>query len=102
MSLTRNQMEATAEEHRAHLDATGLTYADVLADLEWDSRRLAATLGGNDSTDPVDAWELRDYLVAAVRDRGVDVEPYSVLTDANKQRATQWFDLRAAPRHDFG
>lgn len=101
MTLSQKQIDTTAAEHRAHIHALGVTPAQVCNDLGWEDRRLADVLVGKAETDPVDSWELRDYLVATARNIGADVAAYSNLTDENRLRAQQWFDLLQPLRHSF-
>jgi hypothetical protein len=88
--LNTEQLGRTRAELRANLERTGLTEAQVLADLRWSAERLDAALHATGSADPVDVWELRDYLERAVRDAA-----------GNRLRARMWFRLRKAPRHDY-
>jgi hypothetical protein len=101
MSLNPDQLRRTREELRANLERTGLAEAEVLSDLQWTPERLDAALRSTGSSDPVDVWQLRDYLEMAVRDAGGTPVPFSTLTSANRIRARLWFRLRRAPRHDF-
>jgi len=101
MTLDAQQLRRTSEEHRANLALTGLTRDEVAADLGWAASRLDSALAPDGARDPVDSWELRDYLVRTVRDAGRAPVPFTVLTPANRLRARMWFGLRTAPRHDF-
>ncbi|MEU6841658.1 DUF2316 family protein [Streptomyces sp. NPDC046716] len=101
MSLNAEERRRTGEELRGNLALTGLAERQVAADLEWTPGRLANALDVADA-DPVDVWQLRDYLAQAVRDAGRDPVPFTVLTDRSRTMARAWFGLRAAPRHDFG
>jgi hypothetical protein len=99
--LNTEQLGRTRAELRANLERTGLTEAQVLADLRWSAERLDAALHATGSADPVDVWELRDYLERAVRDAGGTPVPFTILTAGNRLRARMWFRLRKAPRHDY-
>ncbi|WP_227488355.1 DUF2316 family protein [Brachybacterium subflavum] len=99
--MNPDQLRRTREELCANLERTGLAEAEVLSDLQWSRERLDAALHSNGSADPVDVWELRDYLETAVRDAGGTPVPFSTLNSANRIRARLWFRLRRAPRHDF-
>ncbi|ROS75390.1 DUF2316 family protein [Cellulomonas sp. PhB143] len=101
MSLTTQELARTRSELRANFELTGLTAAEVAADLGYTPERLDATLGTTGPSDPVDVWELRDYLEQTVRDAGRTPVPFSTLTRGNKLRARMWFPLRRAPRHVF-
>ncbi|MYT69204.1 MULTISPECIES: DUF2316 family protein [unclassified Streptomyces] len=100
MSLNAEERRRTAEELRHNLTLTALTDQQVAADLEWTPARLTTTLD-IENADPVDVWQLRDYLAQAVRDTGHEPVPFTVLTDRSRTMARAWFALRTAPRHDF-
>jgi len=101
MSLDRAELVRTRTELAANLDLTGLTREQVAADLGYDATRLSAALEPDGSGDPVDVWQLRDYLDQAVRDAGATPVPFTVLTERSRVMAGTWFRLRPAPRHDF-
>ncbi len=101
MSLNNDELIRTARELQANLVLTGLTKSEVGVDLQLTPDRLAAALSSTEPSDPVDVWQLRDYLEQAVTDAGRTVVPFSVLTEQNRTRANGWFRLRQAPRHDY-
>lgn len=101
MSLTPDQIARTRGELRENLELTGLSEDQVTADLQWPVQRLQAALHVGGHTDPVDVWELRDYLERAVLDAGASPVPFSTLTAENRALARRWFRLRTAPRHEF-
>ena len=101
MSLTTEQLARTRSEVRTNLSLTGLTTGQVATDLDWSPERLHAALHSTGTSDPVDIWQLRDYLERAVRDTGRTPVPYTVLTPGARVMAQLWFHLRAAPCHDF-
>ena len=101
MSLNQAELMRTRTELAANFDLTGLSHEQVAADLGYDTARLRAALEPDGSGDPVDVWQLRDYLDQAVRDAGRTPVPFTVLTERSRLRARMWFHLRKAPRHDF-
>jgi len=101
MSLNSAELVRTRAELTANLDLTGLTRDQVAADLGYDAARLRAALEPDGAGDPVDVWQLRDYLNQAVRDAGRTPVPFTVLTERSRLRARMWFHLREAPRHEF-
>lgn len=100
MSLNAEERRRTAKELRSNLALTGLTDQQVAADLKWTPARLTNVLDIEDA-DPVDVWQLRDYLAQAVRDAKREPVQFTVLTDRSRVKAGAWFGLRTAPRHDF-
>ncbi|MFE6888279.1 DUF2316 family protein [Streptomyces sp. NPDC057694] len=100
MSLNAEERHRTGKELRSNLALTGLTDQQIAADLEWTPGRLTNALD-IEGADPVDVWQLRDYLAQTVRDAGRDPVPFTVLTDRSRVMARAWFGLRTAPRHDF-
>ena len=101
MSLNTEELARTRCELRANLALTALTTAQVAADLDWPASRLHTALHSTRPSDPVDVWQLRDYLDRAVRDSGRVPVPFTILTSRNRGMARMWFNLRKAPRHDF-
>ena len=99
MSLTTKQQDRTSKELKANLQLSGLTGAQVAADLKFTPSRLQDTLDLTAGSHPVDVWQLRDYLDQAVRDAGLEPAPFSVLTEQSRALARMWFRLRPAPRH---
>lgn len=101
MSLNTEELARTRSELRANLDLAGLTTAQVATDLDWSADRLNTGLHSTRPSDPVDVWQLRDYLEHAVRDAGRTPVPFTILTSRNRITARMWFNLRTAPRHNF-
>ncbi|MFB7085728.1 DUF2316 family protein [Streptomyces sp. NPDC056296] len=101
MTLNDTERHRTSDELKSNLDLSGLTMAEVAADLHFTPQRLRSTLDTDLACDPVDVWQLRDYLDQAVRDTGGRPAPYTVLTRGSRLKARMWFSLRKAPRHDF-
>ena len=99
--LNAEECRRTSDELTRNLSVSGLTPAEVAADLEYSPRRLASTLAVDGPSDPVDVWQLRDYLEQAVRDAGQTPVPFTVLTERSRSSAVSWFHLRSAPHHDF-
>lgn len=100
MTLTVAECTRTSEQLNRNLTLAGLTHEQLSEDLGYSPKRLAAALAVEDA-DPVDVWELRDYLSFAVIDSGGLPEPFTVLTNASRRQAAIWFQLRDAPRHAF-
>lgn len=101
MSLNTAERLRTSAELRSNLALSGLTADEAAADLGFEPGRLRGVLDVEPGADPVDVWQLRDYLEHAVRDAGGEPTPYSVLTARSRVMARAWFPLREAPRHDF-
>ncbi|WP_326733729.1 DUF2316 family protein [Streptomyces sp. NBC_01022] len=101
MTLNTVERHRTGEEFAQNVARSGLAPHDVAADLAFTSERLRQTLDVDPASDPVDVWQLRDYLQQAVLDAGGTPVPYSVLNDRSRFKARLWFRLRGAPRHVF-
>jgi len=101
MALSTDELGRTRSELRANLILTDLTNAQVATDLDWSPERLVAALQATTASDPVDVWQLRDYLELAIRDAGRSPVPFTVLTAGNRNLVRRWFRLRKVPRHDF-
>jgi hypothetical protein len=97
MSLNEREQRRTSDELRRNLALSGLTTDEAAADLGFSAERLESTLGLDFASDPVDAWQLRDYLEQAITDAGGVPVPFTVLTEASRERARGWFRLREAP-----
>ncbi|MBO1754394.1 DUF2316 family protein [Allobranchiibius sp. CTAmp26] len=101
MSLDAAETARTRRELRANFELSGLTTAEVAADLVLDPGALERLLDLSGRTDPADVWCLRDYLEQAVLDQGRTPVPFSVLDEPGRMRARTWFLLRPAPHHRF-
>ncbi|QKW25857.1 DUF2316 family protein [Streptomyces seoulensis] len=101
MSLNDAERRRTSQELKANLAASGLSAREAAEDLGFAPERLRSALDVGPSGDPVDVWELRDYLDQAVRDTGRAPVPWTVLTEPARHLAREWFPLREAPRHTF-
>lgn len=101
MSLDQEELRRTRQELRANFELSGLTGAEVDADLGFGPDRLDNVLGLAGDHTPEEVWLLRDYLDQAIRDQGRDPVPFTVLTEQSRVRARSWFSLRPAPHHDF-
>ena len=96
MSLTSTDITATAEELRANLVRAGLS-AEELADwLGLPTAEVPSVIAMTDEPDPATVWLVRDAIEATLRAEG-DVGDWAVLTEANRARAREWFDLRELP-----
>lgn len=92
MSLNDAERRRTSDELKSNFALSGLTSTEVAADLQFTPKRLQSTLEA--TGDPVDVWELRDYLEHAAKDAGEQPIPYSVLTEQSRLLARRWFRLR--------
>ncbi|WP_371484021.1 DUF2316 family protein [Kitasatospora sp. NBC_00315] len=102
MTLNDTERRRTSRELKADLALSGLTPQEAAADLGFTAQRLLFTLDVSPGADPVDVWQLHDYLVRAAQDAGRSPAPATVLTEPARLLARRWFRLREAPRHDFG
>ncbi|MFJ6695302.1 DUF2316 family protein [Streptomyces sp. NPDC091272] len=101
MSLNDAERHRTCEEFAQNLALARLTPHEAAADLGFAPERLRRTLDAASTSDPVDVWQLRDYLRQAVVDSGGTPVRHTVLTERSRLKARMWFSLRRAPRHDF-
>ncbi|MEJ3405744.1 DUF2316 family protein [Rathayibacter sp. YIM 133350] len=99
MTLNAEERARTSNELRANLELSGLTVDEVMADVQFTPHRLERSLSVAEESDPVDVWELRDYLDRVILDAGGRPAPYTVLTAGSRLRARMWFSLRTPPRH---
>lgn len=95
MSLNSHQIGQNALELQANLELSGLSSSEVAAALEFTPNQLEEALSS--SGNPVDVWQLRDYLEAAVRSTGREPVPFTILTESARASARGWFDLREPP-----
>lgn len=95
MSLDRSQQQATGEDLRRHLEASGLTTADLAGWLDLPAADIENALSMS-GADPLVVWQVRDALDQVTRPSGGEGD-WSVLTEANRRRAQQWFRLRDVP-----
>ncbi|MGI8589478.1 MAG: DUF2316 family protein [Nakamurella sp.] len=101
MSLNDTERRRTSDELKSNLELSGLTFSEVAEDLDFSPERLQSGLDVGDAVDPVDIWQLRDYLEHAALDAGLRPAAYTVLTSRSRLAARMWFGLREAPRHVF-
>ncbi|MCM2415947.1 DUF2316 family protein [Streptomyces sp. RKAG290] len=99
MSLNTAERLRTSAELKNNLALSGLTLHEVAEDLRFTPERLQSTLEAGTTADPVDVWQLRDYLDQALRDAGGQPASCSALTGRARLKARMWFSLRDAPRH---
>lgn len=97
MSLDHAQQERVREELAAQFALAELTEQEAAADLAWTAARLRRTMRLEAGADPVDVWQLRDYIRAVAKAAGRSPR-FTILTDRNRLRASLWFRLRRAPR----
>ncbi len=96
MSLDSAQLQRVAEEFEYNFALAEVTPAGAAADLSWTPERVQRTMQLASGSDPVDVWQLRDYLHAAVKAAGRRPS-FTVLSSRNRLRAMLWFGLRPAP-----
>lgn len=97
MALDSRQQHQVRVELEQHFALAGLTDEEAAADLGWDIARVRRTIELAHGAEPVDVWQLRDYIARAVKDAGHH-PTFTVLTSGNRLRARLWFGLRPAPR----
>ncbi|WBU37758.1 DUF2316 family protein [Homoserinibacter sp. YIM 151385] len=98
MSLNAEERERTSRELRQGLSALGLDRVRLARQLGWSEARVESVLAVDPASDPVDVWELRDFLVETATSRGSKPAPFTVLTPSARVRAGAWFALRRPPR----
>lgn len=101
MSLNIFQRRAVTKALLSDLDCSGLTRDDAAADLGITVDQLDKAIRMAPGGDPTHIWLVRDYLHQAVIDAGGTPTEHTVLTEASRAKARQWFPMRPAPRHDF-
>ena len=92
MSLNAQERKQTSTELKANLELSELTVEGIAADLDLTSGEVERALEV-ESARPAHVWLLRDHLEAAVRARGVEPHPYSVLTEGMRAAASRWFGI---------
>ncbi|RQP09298.1 MAG: DUF2316 family protein [Microbacteriaceae bacterium] len=97
MSLDAAQLQRVVKEFEHNLALSERTAAEVAVDLSWTPERVQCTMQLASGSDPVDVWQLRDYLHAAVKAAGRRPS-FTVLSSRNRLRAALWFGLRPVPR----
>ncbi len=98
MSLSTREQQATSNELNANLELSALTPDEICADLGI-ARGQLDDIFAVAPAEPADVWMLRDYLEAAVVDRGLTPVPYSSLRPEMRAAAERWFELRPPVRH---
>lgn len=96
MSLDRSQMAATADDLRANLERAGLTPDELASWLGLPTEEVAGVIAMDGEASPVEVWLVRDAIEETLRADG-DGGDWSVLTDANRDRALGWYPLRDVP-----
>ncbi|MET4781058.1 DUF2316 family protein [Glaciihabitans sp. UYNi722] len=99
--LNTEEMNRTSEELTRNLSLSGLTATQAATDLGFSEPRLSSCLAVDGQADPVEVWQLRDYLDQAVRDAGSRPVLFTVLTEKSRNKARLWFRMRKTPRHTF-
>jgi hypothetical protein len=98
MSLSTREQRATSNELNANFERSALTPDEICADLKISRGQLDDIFAVAPAA-PEDVWMLRDYLEAAVEDRGLTPIPYSSLRPDMRAAASRWFSLRPPVRH---
>lgn len=101
MSLNVFQRRAITKTLLSDLDRSGLTRDEVAADLGISADQLDRAIRMTRGGDPTHIWLIRDYLHQAVIDSGGEPAEHTVLTEASRVKARQWFPMTRPPRHDF-
>ncbi|MGR6902100.1 DUF2316 family protein [Glutamicibacter sp. BSL13] len=101
MSLNIFQRRAVTKTLLSDLDRSGLTRDEVAADLRITTDQLDLAIRMARGGDPTHVWLVRDYLHQAVIDSGGEPTEHTVLTEASRAKARQWFTMTTPPRHDF-
>ena len=78
--LTYEQMSNTRKELQENFKRLGEDKRKVIADLNISECELEAALNMK-NIDPVVVWWLRDYLVSNLEEKGIEVYPFTFLTD---------------------
>lgn len=98
MSLNAEERQRTSRELQDNLAASALSIEQLARQLGWSAARVESTLAVDSESDPVDVWELRDFLAETTTSLGAKAVPFTVLTSAARMRAAMWFDLRRPPK----
>ncbi|MBU2664471.1 DUF2316 family protein [Actinoplanes bogorensis] len=93
MSLNEAERQRTKDELARNLELSGLSEVAAAAALGYAPDRLRDALSV-DGADPVDVWEVRDFVERAVRESGREPVAFTVLTEDARVRAEGWFPLR--------
>ncbi len=99
MSLNAEERQRTSRELQHTATAISLTGEQIAHQLEWSVARTESTLAVDSASNPVDVWELRDFLEETATGLGAETVPFTVLTEAARRRAHVWFALRHPPRY---
>lgn len=102
MSLNLFQRRAITKTLLSDLNRSGLTRDEAAADLRISTDQFDRAIRMARGGDPTHIWLVRDYLHQAVIDSGGDPAEHTVLTEASRSKARQWFPMPPPPRHDFG
>lgn len=101
MSLNIFQRRAVTRTLLSDLARSGLTREEAATDLNITTDQLDHALRMAPGGDPTHIWLVRDYLHQAVIDAGGEPAEHTVLTEASRSKARQWFPMTLPPRHDF-
>jgi len=97
MSLSSSEQQATSNELNANFELSALTPDEICVDLGITRAGLDEIFGVTRAK-PEDVWMLRDYLDAAIEDRGLVPQPYSSLRPGMRAAAARWFPLHPPVR----
>jgi hypothetical protein len=92
MALNKRQRAATSDELRANLELSGLSENDVQLRLGFTDDQLDSALEVT-GADPIDVWLVRDYFERVIVERGAKPVAFTVLTQAARASAEQWYAL---------
>ena len=85
--LTPIEMRNTAKELQENFKRLNEDLETVLSDLKISKVKLEKVLTMN-HPDPSDVWMVRDYLEDKLRERGIEMYPFSRLAD---HKANRWY-----------
>lgn len=97
MTLGPAQIEQARRDLERLFERSGLAVRDVERDLGFARPRARAAAVLAPGSDPADVWGIRDYLVRAIRDRGLEPVDCLVLSEPNRLKAQRWFELADPP-----
>ncbi|WP_284851582.1 DUF2316 family protein [Corynebacterium rhinophilum] len=95
MSLNPAETAATSRELHALRGSLPLADAPINSSLGYQAGGLAEVLDIEAS--PIEVWRTRDYLVALAERQGIEVPPFSRLSDFMRPQAQKWFGRWEVP-----
>ncbi len=97
MSLNAEERQRTSSELRANLRLSGLSTVDLAVRVSLTAPEVERVLAVEHSCRPEHVWLVRDHLEAAVVERGLSPQPYTVLREQMRVAASAWFPLSNTP-----